>query len=174
MFHTTNCRSVAEHGTSLAQRGLEEAAAWIPYAVCYAKKKTNKAPKDGQFLKQSWLFPFRNVGAVSNIPAPYVQADIPVSLGVCSLTSCTVSGAFFFSFSSTDVSDFILVQAQDRKRLHWFRQFCPFEMQTAERKTEFRLFHGCSVLTWGVSTSDFWAEQRGSVSSCQPSRQEAV
>lgn len=96
MFHTTNCRSVAEHGTSLAQRGLEEAAAWIPYAVCYAKKKTNKAPKDGQFLKQSWLFPFRNVGAVSNIPAPYVQADIPVSLGVCSLTSCTVSGAFFF------------------------------------------------------------------------------
>lgn len=60
------------------------------------KKETNKAPKDGQFLKQSWLFLFRNVGAVSNIPAPYVQADIPVSLGVCSLTSCTVSGAFFF------------------------------------------------------------------------------
>lgn len=49
------------------------------------KKETNKAPKDGQFLKQSWLFLFRNVGAVSNIPAPYVQADIPVSLGVMSM-----------------------------------------------------------------------------------------
>lgn len=138
------------------------------------KEKNKQSPQRWTISKTELALSFQKCWSSVKYPSPICAgwySCVPRCLFPHKLHS---ERCIFFSFSSTDVSDFILVQAQDRKRLHWFRQFCPFEMQTAERKTEFRLFHGCSVLTWGVSTSDFWAEQRGSVSSCQPSRQEAV